>query len=93
MRRGNCYVATEALWHILGGKRSDWWIMRMRTATDTHWFLRHRCSSRLILDPSRRQFGRRLPDYSKAKRTGFLTRRPSKRARALMRQLTWQEVQ
>lgn len=90
MRRGNCYVATEALWHILGGRHSGWKVMRMKVSTergpDTHWFL---WRGGLILDPSRRQF-KYLPQYQLARRSAFLTRRPSQRARALMRVLTWQ---
>lgn len=88
MRRGNCYAAAEALYHILGGKSAGWKPMCMRTKTDTHWFIKH--DSGLILDPSRAQFGGRFPDYSKARGKGFLTKQPSRRAKALMEQLTWQ---
>jgi hypothetical protein len=87
-RRGNCYVATEALWHILGGARSAWKVMRLRVPGDTHWFLKHARTGQ-VLDPSRRQFAR-LPSYARAQRAGFLTQRPSRRARALIRQLTYQ---
>lgn len=87
-RRGNCYVATEAAYHILGGKRSGWKPMVTRTTTDTHWFLRHKTG--LILDLSRKQFRGQLPDYTKAKGCGFLTRKPSKRAAALIEKLTYQ---
>lgn len=86
--RGNCYVASEALYHILGGKKAGWTPMRMRWAGDMHWFLKH--VSGLILDPSVRQFGRR-PLYSLARGSGFLTKRPSRRAQKLMEDLTWQE--
>lgn len=61
--------------------------MRMRVADDTHWFLKH--TSGLILDPSQQQFTR-LPNYKEARGSGFLTKHPSKRARALMKDLTWQ---
>lgn len=105
MRRGNCYAAAEALFHIMGGKAAGWKPMRValkhyRTTRgprpaqnqETHWFLRH--SSGLIVDPSKRQFTRNgwwaPPDYTKAVGCGFLTKRPSKKARRLMRQLTWQ---
>lgn len=88
--RGNCYVASEALYHILGGKRSIWRPQVMRTSrTETHWFLRSSLGT--VLDPSRRQFRDKLPDYDKARPCPFLTRRPSRRARALMRLLTYQE--
>ncbi len=102
---GNCYVSAEALFHILGGKKAGWKAMRVRCSTFnggrpainkmTHWFLKHKTG--VILDPSVRQFTRRKglptwdkPDYSKAVGTGFLTKGPSKRARAMIKRLTWQ---
>lgn len=88
-RRGNCYVASEALYHILGGRDSYWRPMYMRIGNDTHWFLKHGVLS-IILDPSVKQF-KQKPEYNEARGSGFLTVRPSKRARALIKQLTWQE--
>lgn len=87
--RGNCYVATEALYHILGGSESYWQPMRMRIGRETHWFLRHKAWE-TILDPSRLQFEHEL-NYTKGIRTAFLTRKPSKRAMKLMMELTWQQ--
>lgn len=90
---GNCYVASEALYHILGGKEAGWKPMRMRVdhpLFKTHWFLKH--ESGMIVDPSRYQFHGMLPDYSKAVGSGFLTKKPSKRALKLMWQMTWQNV-
>lgn len=91
-RRGNCYVASEALFHILGGKAAGWtpMVIPKGTGADTHWFLKH--STGMILDPSRRQFGNSVPCYGLARGCGFLTKRPSKKARELMRRMTWQEV-
>ncbi len=80
-------MASEALYHILGGKAAGWKPMRMRVKGDTHWFLRH--ASGLLLDPSVRQFDI-TPNYSRARGSGFLTKGPSKRARALMDEMTWQ---
>lgn len=89
-RRGNCYAASEALYHNIGGKKEGWKPMFLRLDSgESHWFLKHRTG--IILDPSRKQFGRKLPDYSKARGNGFLTIQPSKRARKLMDQLTWQK--
>lgn len=90
---GNCYVASEALYHILGGRGSGWVPMRIRLGRScVHWFLKHRASG-VILDPARLQFKHkgwwRAPDYSKARGSGFLTKRPSARARRLMTRLTW----
>lgn len=102
-RRGNCYVATEALYHILGGQKSDWKPMRMKIGEETHWFLEHRYW-RIRIDPSRLQFPAKqrremerfgpdgLTSYDKAKGSGFLTKKPSKRARKLMKELTWQNT-
>ncbi len=106
-RRGNCYYASEALFHILGGRRAGWKAMRV-TCThvkrsggpvesdtkETHWFLRH--ESGLEIDPAGLQFRATgwwaKPDYTKAVGTGFMTRRPSKGARAIIRRLTWQRT-
>lgn len=79
--RGNCYVASEALYHLLGGKFAGWKPMQMRIAGGSHWFLKHR--SGVILDPTRDQFSM-LPDYHLARGRGFLTKQPSKRAVVLM---------
>lgn len=88
--RGNCYYASEALYHILGGKRAGWVpnVMRLPNG-ETHWFLRHR-ETHMILDPSRLQF-LKDPLYENSRNTGFLTKRPSKGARKVMEVLTWQE--
>lgn len=86
--RGNCYVASEALYHLLGGKASGWKACNMRTKTDTHWFLRH--TSGFILDPTAKQFSKR-PNYSRGRGSGFLTKRPSKRAKILMDKILWNE--
>ena len=89
--RGNCYVASEALYHLLGGKAAGWKPMcipkphiagRVTGKNDTHWFLKH--SSGLIVDPTVSQFRRHPPDYSLARGCGFLTKQPSKRAVVLM---------
>lgn len=87
--RGNCYVTSEALFHLLGGRAAGWKAMRMRHAGDTHWFLVNTQTGQR-LDATARQFGQNKPDYSRAIGTGFLTKKPSRRARDLMEVLTWQ---
>lgn len=85
---GNCYYTSEALYHLLGGKRAGWKAMRMNTrATGSHWFLKH--ESGLIIDATRKQYGSFVPDYSKARGTGFLTKQPSAHARRLMKVMVW----
>lgn len=87
MIRGNCYVACEAIYHLIGGKKAGWKPMNMKHEGDSHWFLKHK--SGLILDPTAKQF-RTLPDYPKAKGKGFLTKKPSFRATLLMHEILWQ---
>lgn len=87
MKRGNCYVTSEAIFHLLGGRKAGWKAMVMRTSSDTHWFLKH--DSGMVLDATASQF-KQTPDYRKARGTGFLTRYPSMRAKELMERMVWQ---
>ena len=86
--RGNCYVTSEALYHLLGGRGAGWKPMRMPIQGDTHWFLINTITGQR-LDATASQF-EVLPNYDKAIGSGFLTRKPSKRAAELMRRLVWQ---
>ena len=86
--RGNCYVTSEALFHLLGGAAAGWKPMSMRHEGDTHWFLKH--ADGRILDATVSQF-KKVPDYNLARGKGFLTRLPSRRARDLMRVMVWQQ--
>jgi hypothetical protein len=90
--RGNCYVVSEALYHLLGGKAAGWVPKRFRFRRDTHWFLYNVLTDQR-LDPTVSQF--KVPPshdrYATAKSGGFLTKTPSKRAKALMKTLVWQE--
>lgn len=86
--RGNCYVTSEAVYHLLGGKKAGWKPMRIKHEGDTHWFLKH--ESGMILDLTKSQFKNAVP-YDKACGSGFLTNHPSKRARQLMQQMVWQD--
>jgi len=85
--QGNCYVASEALYHLMGGKAAGWKPMNMRHEDESHWFLRHK--SGMIIDQTAFQFETK-PDYTKAVGRGFLTLLPSKRARDLMMLIVWQ---
>lgn len=86
--RGNCYVTSEALYHLLGGKESGWKPMRMRWEGDTHWFLKRHDG--MILDLTTLQF-KHKPNYALAVGCGFLTKKPSKRAQSLMDKMLWQK--
>lgn len=91
--RGNCYVTCEALYHLLGGKESGWKPATIRHEGDTHWFLRREddCApdGYYILDPTAVQF-KIMPPYRQARGRGFLTKKPSRRAKELMQKLVWQ---
>lgn len=91
-RRGNCYVTSEAIYHLIGGKASEWTPTRLHFSGDTHWFLRHKGTG-LILDATAMQFdgGMRKVPYQDGRGSGFLTRKPSKRAKELIERMLWQE--
>lgn len=65
--------------------------MRMRHEGDTHWFLVNTGTGQVV-DATAKQFTTK-PDRTKAVGSGFLTKKPSKRARALIETLVWQETQ
>lgn len=103
MRRGNCYVTCEALYHLLGGAVSGWVPHTVRHEGDVHWYLvkRHVYDvggryqpgryTEVVLDPTAQQFST-PPPYHLGRGRGFLTKKPSKRAAALMKAMLWQEV-
>jgi hypothetical protein len=79
---GHCYVASEALWHLLGGKGSGWTPQSgPAPGGGTHWWLKH--DDGRILDATEDQFKGGY-DHSQGTGRGFLTAKPSKRARTLM---------
>lgn len=82
---GHCYVAAEALWHLLG--RTDWKpccaSYQDEGGRATHWWLVHRRTGQ-IADPTREQYGAEQPPYHLGKGSGFLTSQPSKRAQVVI---------
>jgi len=78
---GHCYVASEAFYHLCGGKEV-FTPMVMQVPTGTHWFLKQK-ESGAIIDLTADQFDLEL-DYSTARGTGFLTRLPSARTTTLI---------
>ena len=78
---GHCYVASEVLYHMLGGAASGYKPMNIFHEGSSHWFLKH--SSGEIIDPTADQFKTPVP-YEKAKGKGFMTRYPSNRAGVVM---------
>jgi hypothetical protein len=89
VRRGSCYYTSEALYHLLGGKKAGWKPMYMNTRpTGRHWFLQH--ESGLILDATKAQFPKSVKvDYTKARGCGFMTKSPSNYAKKLMDVFVW----
>lgn len=81
---GHCYVASEAIYHRLGGKGGGWTPQTLRHEGGPHWFLRHQDGS--ILDPTADQFHTPVP-YDQGKGCGFLTRQPSRRAQVVLARL------
>jgi hypothetical protein len=78
---GHCYVASQVLYHKLGGDEMGYTVYRMDHEGTSHWFLKNPAGK--VLDPTWRQF-KTKPDYSKAKRVAFLTKEPSKRAQDMI---------
>lgn len=82
---GKCYVASEAVYHMLGGKASGYTPMVGHLYDPepfTHWWLRRPDGS--VLDVTAEQFGSESFPYHEGRGSGFLTGGPSKRARELM---------
>ena len=96
-KRGNCYVTCEALYHLLGGKEAGYIPHIVKHEGVTHWYLvkRHYIWyatgpwTPVIIDPTAKQFKTR-PDYDKGRGCGFLTKKPSKRAREMMERMLYQ---
>lgn len=78
---GHCYVASEAMYHALGGKDAGWTPHQITHEGSPHWFLRHKSGA--IVDPTADQFKTPVP-YDKARGKGFLTKKPSKRAQIVL---------
>lgn len=91
-KRGNCYVTCEALYHLLGGKKAGYKPMTVHHEGDTHWYLVKLGLPwyKVVIDPTAKQF-ESPPDYSQGRGRGFLTKKPSKRARAMMKHMLWQK--
>lgn len=92
-RRGNCYVTCEALYHLMGGKKAGLIPHTVLHEGDTHWYLvrepDHPEGPEFIIDPTVKQF-KTKPPYHLGRGRGFLTKRPSKRAREMMKRMLFQ---
>jgi hypothetical protein len=83
---GQCYVASEALFHLTGGVE-QWYVERTSVLVDgkwiTHWYLRDRENLRVV-DLTAEQFGDRKIPYGAGTRTGFFTQNPSESAQKVI---------
>lgn len=86
---GHCYVATEALWHLIGGTASGY-VPRYAfdAGSDTHWWL-YNATDDAVLDPTSPQYtSNELKNlYANGRSCGFLTKQPSKRAKIVMQRV------
>jgi hypothetical protein len=78
-------VASEAAWHLLGGFQGPWRPQFIRHEGAPHWYLLN-VRTRQVFDPTAAQFGTPVA-YAAGRGCGFLTRRPSARARTVLRTL------
>lgn len=78
---GHCYVASEALYHLLGGKATGYKPMFISHEGEPHWFLTG--PSGEIIDATAEQFNTPVP-YERAVGKGFLTAKPSARAQEVI---------
>jgi len=78
---GHCYVASEALYHLLGGNRQGYAPHFVRHEGEPHWYLEAPGGKRIDLTAS--QFTTPVP-YDLGRGKGFLTRQPSKRAQIVI---------
>jgi len=87
---GHCYVASEALYHLLNKSYYPCILTHKEfpkglSAGQTHWFLKN--DKNEILDVTKSQFGKTYIPYELAKHCGFLTKQPSKRCQTLLNRI------
>ena len=74
---GHCYVASEALYHLLGGRVAGLKAMSIQHEGGPHWWIRDAAGNDIDLTAA--QFSTPVP-YSLGVGRGFLTHEPSQRA-------------
>lgn len=84
--KDKCYVASEALYHLLGGRASGYRpaVVRIKTHKPlrTHWYLLR--PDKTVLDITADQFNFKL-NYKEGHRCGWLTgEKPSRRAQEII---------
>lgn len=81
---GHCYVASEAAYYLLGGREDGWQPCYVKHLGASHWYLKH--TSGGILDLTSEQFQSPVA-YERGGGKGFLTQKPSKRAKLLLQRI------
>lgn len=86
---GHCYIASEAIFHLCGGKEKYMAFCGRDFSGGTHWWLLDK-ENKKIIDPTAEQyfFLNEKPPYDKGKPCGFLTKEPSKRCQKLIDKIT-----
>ncbi len=81
---GHCYVASETIYHELGGKPAGWTPQTIQHEGGPHWYLKHKDGT--IVDPTADQFETPVP-YENGRGCGFLTHQPSARSKTILGRL------
>lgn len=78
---GHCYVASEAFYHLAGGKAAGFKPMFVKHEGQPHWWIQG--PNKEVIDITAKQFFTPI-SYCKSIGKGFLTKQPSKRAKKLL---------
>lgn len=79
---GHCYVASEAAFHLFA-REQGYKPCFIRHEGQPHWFL---IRGSEVIDITAAQFYTKVP-YEHGRRIGFLTKRPSRRARIVIQRV------
>ncbi len=81
---GHCYIAAEALYHLIDGADAGLKVFVASYEEGTHWWITNNKGK--IFDPTKIQYTAygEQPPYEKGRRGGFLTKQPSKRAQIVI---------
>lgn len=79
---GDCYPAAEVVYHAAGGKKAGLTPAQVEHEGQSHWFVRG--DDGKVYDPTANQFRTPVP-YDEGVGRGFLTKKPSRRGRAMAR--------
>lgn len=94
---GFCYTASEAIYHLSADPLLPWVVRYGPADHQTHWYLTH-AETGEVIDVTGSQFSDMdtYALYDNGRRCGFLTKQPSKRAKAVLaridRRYYWKPV-